>query len=77
MPMPFNAGHKAGKTQILIRKGKRVQTLMVKSDQSLYVWEADETVLSIRRGKRESSFMNWSDSVGNCKTLDLWLRAIR
>ena len=77
IPMPFSAGRKAGKTQIFIRKGERVQTLTVKSDQSLYVWEADATVNSIRRGKRESSFMNWADSLGNSKTLDLWLRAIR
>ncbi len=77
VPMPFSAGRKAGKTQILIRKGNRVQTLTVKSSQSLYVWEADATARSIRRGKRESSSMNWADSLGNAKTLDRWLNAIR
>lgn len=76
VPKPFNAGHKAGKSEILIRREGNTRTITVRSPKSLYVWEADETARCIRRGLRQSPCMNWADSVGNALTLDRWLKSL-
>jgi predicted dehydrogenase len=77
VPKPFNAGHKAGKAEILLRREGKITTIPVKFPQSLYVYEADETARCIRRGSRQSPYMNWADSLGNTKTLDRWLKSLR
>ena len=76
VPKPFNAGHKAGKSEILLRKGGKVKAIQSTNKQSLYVYEADETVRCIRQGKRQSQFMDRADSLGNAKTLDRWLDSL-
>jgi predicted dehydrogenase len=77
VPLPWSCGHQAGKTSLLVRKKGRTQKLEVKSGRSLYVWEADELAQCVRQGKRQSPAMGWADSLGNMKTLDLWLKSIK
>lgn len=45
------------------------------ADRSIYALEADAVAAAIRSGLRESPHMPIADSIGNMRTLDLWLAA--
>lgn len=53
--------------------GKK-ETLAVTADQSLYTYEIEAVARDIDR--RQSPRMDWSDTLGNMRALDLWRNAI-
>lgn len=76
-PSPWFATWNAGTSYLLLQKKrkKRVQRIPVHCDRSLYTVEADAVAAAIRRGRKESPFMPWADTLGNMKALDLWRKS--
>jgi len=77
VPEPFSCGIKAGKTCLLVHQKGKTKKVVVESDRGLYAREADALAQAVRRGKTQSLAMPWADSLGNMKTLDLWLKGIK
>jgi predicted dehydrogenase len=44
---------------------------------NLYALEADEVGRCLVKGLKESPRMSWADSLGNMKTLEQWLKAVK
>ncbi len=55
---------------------KKPKTLKIIEPLNLYALEADEVGRCLSKGLKESPRMSWADSLGNMKTLELWLKAV-
>ncbi len=83
VPSPWHAsGMKGGSTHIDVVKlpdgglDGTPDRIEVVDPRPLYTIEADHVGEAILAGKRQASAMNWEDSLGNMRALDLWRQAV-
>ena len=75
VPSPFTPG--SGETlSIRVKKegGKEAQDIFIENNTNLYALEADTVARYI--AERQAPAMNWEDTLGNMRTLDLWREAV-
>jgi predicted dehydrogenase len=74
---PWLPSWQGGFSKILLQKnGERLQKINVRSPEGLYSREADHVAACLRQGLTQSPAMNWNDSLGNMRVLDLWRKAL-
>ncbi len=79
VPSPWHCSLEPGESRIRVeRKGEvGAREIVVKSDKSLYAYEADAFADAVAKGRVESPAMTGEDSLGNAAVLDRWLASAR
>jgi hypothetical protein len=54
--------------------GQEAQDIFIENNTDLYALEADTVAKYL--AERQAPVMNWEDSLGNIRTLDLWREAV-
>ena len=70
---PWMGSRPDGSWSFELRRGGKRETI-AGSTKPLYVHEVDAVAEALGDGALESPCMNWEDSLGNARTLDLWRR---
>ncbi len=70
---PWMGSRPDGSWSFELRRGGKRETIAGQA-KPLYVHEVDAVAQALHDGALESPYMNWEDSLGNARVLDLWRR---